>query len=67
MPRNIVRVTFVDFTEESTSASVESTYKTLIIETGRRLYQYSYADFIKWQGKGKILVQARKLSSRLAE
>ena len=32
IPRNTVNVTFVDFTEESTSKSVESTFETLIIE-----------------------------------
>ena len=53
IPRNIVTVTFLDFTEESTSISVESTFETLIIEIDIRLYQYSCADFIKWQEEKK--------------
>ena len=43
-----MKVTFVDFTEESSSISVKSTFDTSIIEI----------DLIKWQEKGKILVQA---------
>ena len=50
-------VTFVDFTEESTSISVKSAFDTSITEIDTRLYQYSYVDLIKWQEKGKILVQ----------
>ena len=53
-----MKVTFVDFTEESTSVSVKSTFDTSIIEIDTRLYQYSCVDLIKWQEKGKILVQA---------
>ena len=43
----ILKVTSVDFTKESTSISVESTFKTLIIEIDIRLYQYSCVDFLK--------------------
>ena len=58
IPRNTVKVTLVNFIEESTSISVESTFQTLITEIDVRLYQYSCVDFIKWQEKAKILVQA---------
>ena len=53
-----MKVTFVDFTEESTSISVKSTLDTSIIEIDTRLYQYLCEDLIKWQEKGKILVPA---------
>ena len=52
-----MKVTFVDFTKESTSLSVKSTFDIWVIEIDMRLYQYSSADLIKWQEKGKILVQ----------
>ena len=48
-----MKVTFVDFTEESTSKSVESTFETLIIEIDVRLYQYSCVDSSKWQEMAK--------------
>ena len=53
IPRNSVKVTFVDLTEESTSKSVESTFETLIIEIDVRLYQYSCVDSSKWQEMAK--------------
>ena len=56
--RNDVKLTFVDFNEESTSISVKSTFDTSSIETDTRFYQYSCEDLIKWQEKSKILVQA---------
>ena len=42
IPRNTVKVTFVNFIEEST-------VQTLIIEIDVRLHQYSCVDFIKLQ------------------
>ena len=42
-----MKVTFVNFTEESTSISVESTFETLIIEIDINLYTNSWLDFIK--------------------
>ena len=62
IPRNIVKVASEDFTKESTSMSVESTFEALIIAIDIRLYQYSCVDFIKWQEKGKIMAQACRLS-----
>ena len=56
--RNNVKVTFVDFTEESTSISVKFTCDTSVIEIDMRLYQYSSVHLIKRQEKGKILVLA---------
>ena len=47
--RNNVKVTLADFTEESISA--KSTFDNTIIEIDTRLYQYSCADLIKWQGR----------------
>ena len=47
--------------EYSLVESVESTFETSVIEIDKRLYQYSGADLIKWQEKGKILVKAWKL------
>ena len=48
-----MKVTFVDFTEESTSKSVESTFQTLITEIDVRLHQYSCVDSSKWQEMAK--------------
>ena len=53
-----MKVIFVDFTKESISILIKSTFENLIIEIDIRIHKYSCADLIKWKEKGKISIQA---------